>query len=150
MRKTLLIILLTTLALNQTFAEDKNFGLGVILGEPTGISFKSWRNNKIAFDGAIAWSLGRKDDVLHIHLDYLLHNFRKFKVEEGKLAFYYGIGGRIRLEDRSRIGIRFILGFAYQPEEVPIDIFFEIAPIFDLLPETDLGLNGAIGCRYYF
>lgn len=149
-RNILLIILITAFALNQTFAEDKNFGLGIILGEPTGISFKSWHNKNIAYDGAIAWSLGGKDDALHIHLDYLIHNFRKFKVEEGKLAFYYGIGGRIKLEDKSRLGVRVPLGFSYVPEEIPIDVFFEIVPVFDLVPETDLGLNGAIGCRYYF
>ncbi len=46
--------------------------------------------------------------------------------------------------------LRVPLGFSYVPEEVSIDVFFEIVPVFDLMPETALGINGAIGCRYYF
>jgi len=31
-----------------------------------------------------------------------------------------------------------------------VDIFFEIVPLLDLVPETDFGPNSAIGVRYYF
>jgi len=42
-----------------------DFGLGIILGEPTGITFKYWASDKAAFDGALAWSFS-KEDKFHI------------------------------------------------------------------------------------
>jgi hypothetical protein len=33
---------------------------------------------------------------------------------------------------------------------VPVDIFIELAPILDLVPETDFTVNGAVGVRYFF
>jgi hypothetical protein len=35
----------------------EGFGLGVIVGNPTGLSFKVWTGGSSAFDAAAAWSL---------------------------------------------------------------------------------------------
>lgn len=128
-----------------------NFGLGVILGEPTGISGKLWISGKSAVDGAAAWSLGN-NEALHLHADYLLHNFTLIEVDKGRLPFYYGIGGRIRFADNGDdyIGVRVPLGLAYLFEGAPLDIFLEVVPILDLAPDTDFDLNAAIGIRYFF
>jgi len=134
-----------------------NFGLGVILGEPTGISGKLWLGNGMAIDGAVAWSLS-KNYSLHIHGDYLFHNFTLIDVEQGKLPLYYGIGGRIKIReddpndnnDDDAIGVRFPVGLAYLFEGAPVDIFVEVVPILDLAPDTDFDINGAIGFRYFF
>lgn len=37
-------------------AQDHGFGMGIILGEPTGLSAKAWTSNDNAFDFALAWS----------------------------------------------------------------------------------------------
>ena len=52
---------------------QEGLGLGIILGEPTGISFKSWLSTTTAFDMAAAWSFV-DEDALHLHGDYLVHN----------------------------------------------------------------------------
>ena len=145
-------------------AQDKGFGLGVILGEPTGISGKVWVGPNTAFDGAVAWSFGYHS-AFHAHLDYLYHNFNLFRVEEGKLALYYGIGGRFKADgdhsdadknhghvhrDHSHVGVRVPVGLDYLVEGVPLDIFVEVAPIVELVPDTDISLNGGIGIRYFF
>jgi len=132
-----------------SFAREKDFGLGIILGEPTGISLKKWVTQTTAIDGGIAWSFTGKNS-LHLHMDYLFHNFNLLKTEKGKLPFYYGIGCRIKAKEKSRVGIRIPVGISYIFDNVPIDIFFELGPILDLIPATEFGINASIGCRYYF
>lgn len=134
---------------SNTFAQDKGFGLGIIIGEPTGVSFKYWLHSSGAIDGAAAWSF-IDEGAFHIHADYILHNFDLIKVPEGRLPFYYGIGGRIKASHDARIGVRVPLGLAYLMTRAPVDIFFEIVPILDLAPKTDFKINAAIGARYYF
>jgi hypothetical protein len=129
-------------------AQRRGFGLGVILGEPTGLSLKSWTGRTTAIDAAVAWSFGREDS-LHLHLDYLIHDFTLLRTNKGRLPVYYGIGGRIKLEDRTRIGIRFPVGVSYI-FEAPLDLFVELGPILDLAPRTEFTLSASIGLRYYF
>ena len=150
MRKSgVLVLLAVLLTCVSAQAQDRGFGLGVILGEPTGISFKQWIEKKKAIDGAIAWSFEKKSAV-HLHADLLFHTSNIVKVEMSKLVAYYGIGGRIKFVDKSRIGVRVPLGLDYLPSETPIDVFLEIVPLLDLAPSTDFTLNAALGVRFFF
>ncbi len=144
-----IFILLTAFSSGNAAAQDSGFGLGIILGEPTGISFKNRVGSRTAIDGGIAWSFGNNDS-LHLHIDYLFHNFNLFKEKKGKVLFYYGIGGRVKTEKKSRVGIRVPLGINYIFEKAPLDIFLEVGPLLDLVPATEFGLTGGIGIRYYF
>jgi hypothetical protein len=130
-------------------AQDQDFGLGFMVGEPTGISFKKWNGSTTAIDGAVAWSFSGQDS-LHLHVDYLLHNFDLINVERGRLPVYFGLGARLKLEDRTKFGVRIPVGVCYLFEKAPLDVFFELVPIFDLVPATDLRISGSIGIRYYF
>jgi hypothetical protein len=134
------------ISFSTSFGQGK-FGLGIILGEPTGISAKVWTTGTTAVDGAIAWSFAN-ESALHIHADFLLHNFSVFS----KVApLYYGIGGRIKFrEDDTRIGIRVPVGVAYDIPSTQIDLFLEIVPLLNLNPSTSFTMNGAIGGRFYF
>jgi hypothetical protein len=129
--------------------QDKGFGLGIIVGEPSGVTFKYWTSSDGAFDGAVAWSF-IDGGALHLHADYILHNFSLITVSSGKLPFYYGIGARIKLVDNTRLGVRVPVGLVYLMNGTPIDFFLELVPILDLAPKTDFKINAAIGGRYYF
>ena len=145
----LIFVLMSGLLISNALADISGLGLGVILGEPTGLSAKIWTTKSTAFDGAIAWSF-YKNINLHIHADLLFHKFRCFKEKRGNLPFYFGIGGRIKLEEKSRVGARFPLGIEYIFTEAPMDFFLEFVPILDLMPGTDYRFNGAFGFRYFF
>ncbi|MEX2478972.1 MAG: hypothetical protein WD357_11080 [Gracilimonas sp.] len=133
----------------QANGQGGNLGIGVMLGEPTGVSVKAWNNNRSAFAFGAAWSFGR-NDALHLHGDYLLHNWLT-GVEEGDLAFYYGVGARMVLSDPdARVGIRVPFGLNYIIPNSQVDIFVEAVPILNLVPDTDFDGNGALGIRYYF
>lgn len=127
----------------------ENFGIGVMLGEPTGISIKSWNGDRSAFDIGAAWSLSGREEAIHLHTDYLLHSWFN-NVDTGRLAFYYGIGGRIIFADDAKAGVRVPLGLNYVFSSAPFDLFVEAVPILDLTPDTEFAGNGAIGIRYYF
>lgn len=150
-----LFILITGLsAINSTAQAqvntDGSFGAGVILGEPTGISLKLWTSSSTALVGGVAWSFSGKSSM-HLHTDYVWHNFSLANVDEGTLGFYYGVGARVLLKgDNSTLGVRFPLGINYLFSGAPLEIFAEIVPIFDLIPDTKFNGNGGLGLRYFF
>ena len=138
----------TTTRIQSVDAGD--WEVGIILGEPTGFSTKFWTTWNTAIDFGLAWSFGN-DGHVHIHGDYLFHNFDFFEIDEGDLPVYFGIGGRVRLEDDdSRIGLRLSVGIEYILESAPVSFFFELAPIVDFAPETEGNFNGGLGVRYIF
>ena len=128
--------------------QDRGTGIGLILGEPTGVSLKTWTGRRTAIDAAAAWSFER-DGSMHLHMDYLIHDFNLLRTRSGRLPVYYGIGGRLRLEDKTRVGVRIPIGLCYIFENAPFDIFIELGPILDLAPATEFTVSGFIGFRYY-
>lgn len=144
----ILAILLNATAPNAQ-AQQRGYGLGVILGEPTGFSFKGWIDSRSAIDAAIAWSFSHQT-TLHVHVDYLLHT--EGLTKRSDIPAYYGIGGRIKVGGfgGDRIGVRFVGGLVYYVPGSPVDIFGEIVPIMDFAPSIDVQLNVGIGARYYF
>jgi hypothetical protein len=134
----------------QPSAAQGGAGLGVIVGEPTGLSAKAWVGGNTAVDAAAAWSF-EGEDALHLHGDVLQHAFNVFDMQNGALPVYYGIGARLKVEDdRNLFGLRVPLGLAYIFPSSRADIFMEVAPLVDLAPDTDVKINGAAGVRYFF
>lgn len=145
-------------------AQDAGFGLGFIVGEPTGISFKSWVSENRAVDGAAAWSLGR-GSAFNLHVDYLFHANNAIHVSRGKMPIHYGPGVRLRVWSDGRywrggewhstngnidLAARFPVGLTYQFENAPLDAFIEAAPCIGILPETYFDAGGGLGLRYWF
>ncbi|MDO9575046.1 MAG: DUF3996 domain-containing protein [bacterium] len=139
-------IIIAVLLSGAVAAQSTGFGLGVIVGEPTGLSCKLWRGSNTAIDGVAAWSFG-KGGALQLHSDYLFHNFNLIK---DNIPIYYGIGGKIKFAEKSEAGIRIPLGIDFLLTEAPLDIFFELVPLIGLVPATDFEVNGGIGIRYFF
>jgi hypothetical protein len=163
MRKVLLfaITLSVTFIISQTsFAQDRGFGLGIIVGEPTGISAKLWTSPVNAFDFGLGWSIGgdritnksvHEGSRIHFHMDYLWHSFNAIRSKE-RFPIYYGIGGRINSGGGydSSFGVRGVFGVAWLPRSTPLDVFFEIVPVLQLIRSTDFGLDAGLGARFYF
>lgn len=147
MRKYIIISVLLFLSLNL-FSQGSGLGLGVMIGEPTGLSAKMWTGEKTALDAGLAWSFVGHG-YIRIHTDVLVHNF-SIEVTTGKLPVYIGLGAKLLLSSELGMGIRVPLGIAYWFESAPIDIFLEVVPGLNLLPATGLGIDGAVGIRYFF
>jgi hypothetical protein len=156
MKKAAFILILLGSLAGLSYGESKhNIGLGLIVGEPTGVSFKLWSKQTVAFDAAAAWSLVG-GEYFQVHGDFLLHNFNLFRVETGRMSLFYGAGARLKFAEDALGGsetifsLRVPVGLAYEFEKTPIELFLEIVPMLDLVPATELQLAGAVGFRYYF
>jgi len=133
----------------------RGFGLGIIVGDPSGLSAKSWLSDNTAVDAAAAWSVWGNYQAIYVHADFLLHNFGLFKVSSAGLPLYYGVGGRIKLagdenHQHERIGVRVPVGTSYLFGEYPINLLLEVAPLLELVPSTTFGWNSGIGAECYF
>lgn len=148
--------------LSITYAQNRKFGIGFIVGEPTGISSKYWTSNANALAFGLGWSIddyriyGYNPDYhnasrLHLHVDYLWHSFRAIK-SNGEFPLFYGIGGRINSGPAysASFGVRGIFGIAWSPRSAPIDVYFETVPTLFLITSTGFGIDAALGARYYF
>ena len=129
---------------------SNDFGLGISLGNPTGLNGKYWLDEKRAVDGGLAWSLGKKTS-LSMHSDYLFHKNSAFYFNDDyALDLYYGLGGRMEFSDDIELGVRVPVGLAHRIENAGADVFVEGAPIFDIIGRTGFELHLMLGARYYF
>jgi len=131
--------------------EAGNFGLGPLIGEPTGLSVKYWLSDKMAIDGGAAWSFVDPDGF-QLHADFLFHKFDLFHISDGSLPLYFGAGGRVKFVEHgdNRAGLRGPVGVSYFIPKSRVELFAEVAPVLDLAPTTTLEWNGGIGLRVYF
>jgi hypothetical protein len=132
-------------------AGSKKVGLGIVVGQPTGISFKLNLNAENAIDAAAAWSLSGNNN-LHLRADYIYHRYGVIDVDKGRLPLFFGVGGRIELRENARnlFGIRFPIGLDYYFSGAPFDVFVQVAPVLEVAPDTDFEFEAALGGRFWF
>jgi hypothetical protein len=144
------------------FEANKTFGLGIMVGAPTGLTGKYWVGPDQAIDfgiGAIGYYRGRSG--LHIHGDYLWHPVSLAHADAFELPFYLGVGARFFdfgcngcARNAVAIGVRVPFGISFDFNRVPLDVFIELAVVADFFVNysDNLGadLDGAVGFRYYF
>ena len=142
-------------------AQDHGFGLGIIFGEPTGLSAKLWTSKINALDFGLGVGLGgdrikykgyyNNTSRVHFHMDYLWHAFNAINSSE-RFPVYYGVGGRFNTGGGydASVGVRGVIGIAWFPHSTPIDVFVELVPVFQLTPLTGLGFDAGLGVRYFF
>lgn len=195
--RTVVTAILVFCSFTQGFAG--NFGVGFMLGEPTGISSKLWLNQNNALAFALGWRYwggyydrgncwytdprcndnafynanrgycnsclecdpygpGYRWRSVHLHVDYLRHNFSLIRSSE-RLAVYYGVGMLMnfggdyyynRVYHDYLVGARGPVGLTWLHRNSTFDIFFELAPALIVIPYIDFIINGSLGGRYYF
>ena len=132
---------------------NKELGLGILLGNPTGGSLKAWMNETQAIDGAIGFGfLG--GERLQIHSTYLWH-FKGMRSDTVILNFYAGPGLALDVKESRRhpanLALRGAGGlvFEFDPWEkanAPVDLFIEAAVLLGAESNVDANL----GARYWF
>lgn len=138
-----------------------NFGVGFILGDPSGISWKYKMNQTNSLAGVVGFS---PYDRFRIHVDYLWH---ASSFEEPGLQLYYGVGGAIgfgRTEyvagrgkylyfsstESAGFGMRGVIGVGYEIPRSPVELMVEAAPIIVIAPASGIGVDAGVGVRVYF
>ena len=137
-------------------ARGRRLGLGVMLGNPTGISSNYRLKKRRSFDGALAFG---SDSELYLHGTYLFRHPRSITLEKYKFGWYYGLGlrlhskkkgGKKKGEQENFLVPRAALGWSFPFQKNKFEIFTEIAMVLDILPETNVNLKFALGGRFYF
>ncbi len=128
------------------FGQTKDYGLGLVINEPTGLTGKVWLSRRAALDAAIGWS-AKRGHFLHIHADYLFYRYSFHSDNRVDFSLYIGAGGKIIFQDHDNAWLRFPLGVDFLAKTCPLNIFFEVIPTFNF---SRLDLLGAIGIRYIF
>jgi hypothetical protein len=152
-------------------AAGGHFGLGVVLGEPTGLSAKYRITSRDAVDFGLAYSF---NDFFAIFSDYLFHFPGVIPRPSGsasgatfvsELTPYVGIGAIAFFNTASArndrkfftgdgssagLGLRIPLGIEWRPHYPPLGIFLELVPGVGIVPSTFGFFEAGIGARFYF
>ena len=149
--KYVLMLLILCLSANVYASDREKFGIGVILGEPTGITAKIMLDDTNAIDMGAGWETSG-DNELHIYGDYLFHLYDVIIVPKGLLPLYFGVGARMVFHDNddNELGIRFPVGVEYVFQDLPLGAFVELVPVLDLTPDTELDFEAGTGIRFFF
>lgn len=144
----------------HTGTEKGTFGIGLMIGDPTGICGRLY----VSDDRAIQGGLGAAfiGGGLQAHIDYVFHP-KVLQVRDSfVLAMYIGPGARVIQYRNSAAGaqtsyfgtgLRLVGGLLFDFKS-PLDAFIEVAGIvewqFDEDPGPAVTGNVAGGVRYYF
>lgn len=166
--RILLVLACMASAKSARAGDDGPFSLGLVIGTPTGLSLKyelergrTSRALDLAVGQAVSASSG-----LQIHGDVLWHPSVLAREGAFDLVWYAGLG--VRLLDHKRgkegdddfhIGPRGPLGLLFAFNEVPLEVFLEVALVLDYRTGATahddhdgigVDLNAGIGVRYTF
>ena len=153
------------------FQANKTFGLGLELGEPTGLNGKYFVSDTGALDFGVGYIYSHYyyGDGVHLYLDYLWHPASLASNASFELPFYIGVGGRFwdfEYCDRnlcdyggSAIGLRVPIGLSFDFNNAPLDIFLQVVPVFDFITgdyydrfrdRSHFGADFSVGLRFWF
>ena len=136
-----------------------SFGVGLVLGEPTGISARLYLKDDQAVQFAAGYAFVTSG--LQAHADYCFHPWILQERDMFTLPAYIGPGVRAVLydggpdaDDYFAIGLRAVAGVVMDFKTVPMDAFLEVAGVVEYAFQEDkgfgFGLNVGAGARYYF
>ena len=141
-------------------SEKGTFGLGLILGEPTGISAKLYLKDDQAIQAAVGSAF--VGGGIQVHADYVFHPWILEDRDSFTMPVYLGPGLRGIVYDKGRggdgylaIGLRGVVGILFDFKHAPLDAFVEVAAVGEYgFSSSDGGLaaalNAGAGVRYYF
>jgi hypothetical protein len=144
---------------DSTRGTDKGtLGIGIILGEPTGITAKLYLKDDQAVQAAIGSAF--IGGGLQLHADYVFHPYILQTRPSFVLPVYFGPGVRLidytngRDDSSFAIGARLVGGLLFDFKDVPLDAFVEVAGVLEYEFKDGRGgairLNAGAGVRYYF
>jgi hypothetical protein len=125
---------------------QRDFGLGIILGRPSGVTMEFGLAANQSIDLAIGIDAFR-GERFYVHGNYL---FYLSPVVQGQADLSPYLGAGIFVSSGSRGGIRVPFGFSLDFQAAPLKLFIEVAPHLRLFDEVDLDFGVAGGFRYFF
>lgn len=149
MKRSILIISLVLLSMNA-LTQKGEFGMGIILGNPTALSVKYWTGELTALDASLGYRYSNANH-LYLNTDFLFHLW-DFQKEEGTIRVYFGAGAGLGFISDLSIGLRMPVGASLFLDNIPLELFAELVPGIQLFGEGDVRfmMEGYIGAHWYF
>lgn len=148
-----LVVLLAVLPAPPASAD---VGLGLFLGEPTGLDLKLGLGNRSGLDILAGWHEIYRDGYGgdYAHVTYLVTP----AVGHGRsviVPFRIGIGvalidSGVRFGDDLHVGVRAPLEIGFKFRHVPLELYGELSVLLVLQNSPFLDVDGGIGFRIYF
>jgi hypothetical protein len=139
-------------------ADKGTLGVGIILGEPTGVTAKLYIKDDQAIQAAVGSAF--IGGGLQVHADYVFHPYILQSRPSFVLPVYFGPGVRLidytngRDSSSFAFGARLVGGLLFDFKSVPLDAFIEVAGVLEYEFRSGAGfalrLNAGAGVRYYF
>jgi hypothetical protein len=168
MRRTgLCIALLAALALLAAPGEaaaknEKAFGLGVVVLEPTGLTGKLFLTETLAFQFDAAFIFWNREALVGF-VDFVWHPAVVTENKYFMLVWYFGVGVGTGIdapwhkngkgkdwEPNSCFWVHAPFGFSFLFDRVPVEAFVQFGPASRFYPFWDWDIFGALGGRWYF
>jgi hypothetical protein len=143
------LIAISSFSAQVAYAETKNeFGLGVILGQPSGVNAQFFWGPTSSVDVTAAWSF-RGNGWFMTMADFQIYNYLGDAPREWK--WYYGLGGYLALPQNEDgiLGLRIPLGIKYNIPHSPVDVWGEVAPALQVIPNTEAEFQGGLGATLW-
>lgn len=134
----------------------KPFGLGVMVGEPTGLNAKVWITRDMGLDFGFGYAFS---EYFVMYGDILWHFRDVANVRDGlKGALRPYVGGGLGLElatvESRRHDVwlfaRLPLGIEWLLDRPSIAVFGEIVPGLEVAPRMEFLMQGVVGARFRF
>ncbi|MGE0528824.1 MAG: hypothetical protein AB7G93_12300 [Bdellovibrionales bacterium] len=141
---------------------QQNFGAGLVIGDPTGLTAKYELNKNHAVDSALSFF----NDEIYLHGTWLWMMPTLFDIDNYPFNWYFGLGARMITHDHGRhhrhgdddddaddhfhFGARAPVGLRMNFNNPKIEIFGEVSLALDVAPKLNMDLDFGIGARYYF
>lgn len=162
---TVLFLLLLVCAgafsiLSAQSPRNKTFGIGAIVGEPFGVTVKTWLGDSEALD----FNFGRSCfGSPRIDVNYVWHltpsdSRHVFVLCGPGLVIGVGYGNSLLYEEGEffdkksgevATGIRAMFGLMVVPGDLPFEVSVEFASLVSVSPGTDASVDIALGLRFY-
>lgn len=154
-----LVALFASVASLQAQPDIRGIGVGLMLGEPTGVTLKGALTGNNAWDATVGTSWFGN---LTLQAHYLW-NINAFNSSNAGL--YFGVGGVIGIghgkgvyikndkhqedDNATALGAQGVAGFNTIPFRTPVEFFVELDPVVRIAPSAGFNFMAAIGARYY-
>lgn len=147
--RILIASILTFLVVTASSAADRNgFGIGPVVGEPTGLNAQFFWDKSSAVDIGAAWSW---DEWLLLSADFQMYDYFMDMPRDWK--WFYGGGVYMTVanddHDDNTLGVRVPIGLKYHFPYSIVDVWGEAAPGIELAPDTKFAFQGGIGLTFW-
>ena len=121
-------------------------GVGVILGDPTGGTFRYFLSGTRSLDLGIGFS----GDAA-MWADHAWHSWDMMpKPQSGDFDVWVSAGVRLETAPDPEFAARTMGGVSYWFPDHPVEVFATAGPVFQMTPVGSLGADGGVGVRFYF